>query len=103
MQHRLKRDNESMLEFLKEGFDEELSKLKSLPRNKLSDSCKKILVGHRNLWKNGVFQEDQCEAIEKEYNTEFYETVTEYEEALIDLFCIRMNYLDEKAAIINGV
>jgi len=49
MSYRRKRDDESMADFLKEGMDEECCKLKALPRSKISDSCKRILFGHRNL------------------------------------------------------
>ncbi len=97
MNHKPKRDDETMLEYLRKGMNEELAHLKTLPKHPISDVCKKMLHAYRNLWKDGVFQDDQ-EEILSDLERPFRETGTEYEETLIDLFCVRTNYLEEKAA-----
>jgi hypothetical protein len=95
MNHPPKRDDETILEYLKKGMDEEFAHLKTLPKNQISDVCKKMLSACRHLWKDGIFQYDQ-EAIIDGLERQFRETGTEYEKTLIDLFCVRLNYLEVK-------
>lgn len=69
-------------------------------KTKLSNDCKKMLNLYKRLCVNGEYQESISDELEKLH---FDFTMTDYENYIIEKFCIRMNYLEQKYEILfNG-